>query len=303
MTLKNITAIIFCTLALVTQAAAQADSLLPATLLSPGAVLNLISNRFTFTEGPAADRSGNIFFTDQPNDNIWEYDLTGRLTKYLQGTERSNGLYFGRAGQLVACADQDGRLVAFGPGKRKTILLTGFHGKKFNGPNDCWVAPGGATYFTDPFYPRDYRNPQQQTQESESVYYLLPGKKSAMVADSTLKKPNGIVGTPDGHYLYVADIGDNKTYRYRITESGSLSDRQLFVNQGSDGMTIDEQGNVYLTGNGVTVYDAAGRKLGHIPVPAKWTANICFGGGDRKTLFITASENIFTLAMSVKGTR
>jgi len=114
-------------------------------------------------------------------------------------------------------------------------------------------------------------------------------------------KPNGIVGTPDGKWLYVADIGDNKTYKYQVNKDGSLSNRRLFVPQGSDGMTLDEQGNLYLTGKGVTIYDATGRKIGNIAVPAGWTANICFGGKDRTTLFITASTAVYTLHMQVKG--
>jgi gluconolactonase len=121
-----------------------------------------------------------------------------------------------------------------------------------------------------------------------------------MVA-SDLVKPNGIVGTPDGRYLYVADIGAGKTYKYSIGPGGMPTGRELFVAQGSDGMTLDERGDVYLTGDGVTVYDSAGKKIAHIPVPEKWTANLCFGGKDKKELFITASEGIYILPMRVKG--
>jgi gluconolactonase len=116
-----------------------------------------------------------------------------------------------------------------------------------------------------------------------------------------LVKPNGIVGTPDGRYLYVADIGGGKTYKYSIGPDGMLTGRALFVTQGSDGMTLDERGDVYLTGDGVTVYDSTGKKIAHIPVPEKWTANLCFGGSDKRILFITASEGIYVLPMRVKG--
>ena len=127
------------------------------------------------------------------------------------------------------------------------------------------------------------------------------GKHEAILVDGDLQQPNGIVGTPDGKHLYVSDIRASKTYVYDIAADGTLTNRQLFVAQGSDGMTLDNQGNLYLSGRGVTVYSPAGVKLGNIPVPSRWTGNVCFGGKDRNILFITASESIYTLPMRVKG--
>jgi len=132
------------------------------------------------------------------------------------------------------------------------------------------------------------------------VYLLEKNKKPIIVADD-LVQPNGIIGTADGKYLYVADIGDSKTYRYRIAADGKLVEKHLFTNMGSDGMTIDDQGNVYLTGNGVTVFNKEGKQIEQIPVPEEWTGNICFGGKDNRSLFITASKSIYTLKMKVKG--
>ena len=77
--------------------------------------------------------------------------------------------------------------------------------------------------------------------------------------------------------------------------------KRLFCEMGSDGMTLDSEGNVYLTGKGVTVFNAAGKQIEHIPIAAGWTANVCFGGPDRQTLFITAQEFLFGLRMRVKG--
>jgi gluconolactonase len=101
--------------------------------------------------------------------------------------------------------------------------------------------------------------------------------------------------------LYVADIQDRKTYKYRINKDGSLTDRQLFAEMGSDGITLDEKGNLYLTGNGITVFSPSGEKIAHIPVGAKSTSNLCFGGKDRKQLFITEVESVYILPMRVKG--
>jgi gluconolactonase len=99
----------------------------------------------------------------------------------------------------------------------------------------------------------------------------------------------------------VADIKDGKTYQYKINSDGTLQDKVLIIEQGSDGMTLDNKGNIYLTGNGVTVYNKEGKKITNIPIPANWTANVCFGGKMKNILFITASQSIYTLAMQVKG--
>jgi gluconolactonase len=174
-------------------------------------------------------------------------------------------------------------------------------GKRLNGPNDLWIDARGGIYFTDPYYQRPYWARTRSELDGEKVYYLRRGARQPVAVVADLRKPNGIVGTPDGKTLYVSDLGDGKTYAYSIGAGGRLEDRRLFCMQGSDGMTLDERGNVYLTGDGVTVYDPAGRKIAHIPVPEKWTANLCFGGKDRKTLFITASEGVYVLRMRVRG--
>jgi len=133
------------------------------------------------------------------------------------------------------------------------------------------------------------------------VYYLPKGKDQAIVVADGLVRPNGIVGTPDGRWLYVADIQDKKTYKYRINKDATLTDRQLFAEMGSDGITLDERGDLYLTGNGITVFSPSGEKIAHIPVSVKSASNLCFGGKDRKQLFITAVESIYVLSMRVKG--
>src|SRR5690606_13103064 len=122
----------------------------------------------------------------------------------------------------------------------------------FNGPNDVWVAPSGAIYFTDPYYQRDYWTRTSPDMHDQALYIYQDQKVTKL--DNRFTRPNGLIGTPDGKFLYVADIGDSKIYRYAIQADGSLTDRQLFVSRGSDGITIDEHGNIYLTGKGVDVY-------------------------------------------------
>jgi gluconolactonase len=263
--------------------------------------VHLVSRQFGFTEGASVDKRGNVFFTDQPNNRIWEYDTHGRLSVFLDSAGRSNGMYFDRSGRLVTCADEHSQLWAIGPDKKVEVLLKEVGGKQLNGPNDLWIDARGGIYFTDPYYQRPYWTRTKGEIDGERVYYLAPGATEARVAAADVVKPNGIVGTPDGRFLYVADIGAGKTYKYRIGMDGSLSDRRLFVMQGSDGMTLDVRGDVYLTGDGVTIYDTAGTKIGHIAVPEPWTANLCFGSRDKKTLFITASQGLYEIRMRVRG--
>ena len=219
----------------------------------------------------------------------------------MDKTGRSNGLYFDKKGNIISCADEKDELWSISPDKKVTVLMTNFQGQRMNGPNDLWNDPKGGIYFTDPYYQRDYWERKKPDMDGQKVYYLPKGKSEAILVDGDLKQPNGIVGTPDGKYLYVADIRDSKTYKYEISSDGSLKNRQLFIAQGSDGMTLDKQGNLYISGRGVTVYDPSGKKLGNIPVPSRWVGNVCFGGKNRDMLFITATESIYTLPMRVKG--
>jgi gluconolactonase len=270
-------------------------------VVKPGATLVKLPQQFAFAEGPAVDKKGDIYFTDQPNDKIWKYDVNGKLSLFMDKTGRANGLYFDKQQRIVACADEQNELRAITLKKKVTVLLDNFEGQKLNGPNDLWVDKKGGIYFTDPYYQRDYWQRKKPDMKGCYVYYLPKGKSKAMIVDSLLVQPNGIVGKADGSTLYVADINDNKTYRYQINADGSLANRQLFAAQGSDGMTIDREGNIYLAGVGVTVYNAQGVKLGNIPVPSKWVGNLCFGGRHRDLLLITASESVYTLQMAVKG--
>jgi gluconolactonase len=188
------------------------------------------------------------------------------------------------------------------------VLVTNYQGKYLNGPNDVWVAPNGAMFITDPFYKRKWWDHDTMALTNEEVYRLSPDRKTLVRVTGDLQKPNGITGTPDGKTLYVADIGARQTWRYDIQPDGSLTNKTLFCKIGSDGMTIDAQGDLYLCGttmtngmNGVTVFDKTGRQIEHIDVPEKWSANVCFGGKDRRTLFITASTSLYSIRMNVKG--
>lgn len=263
--------------------------------------LQLISKQFSFTEGPAADKEGNIFFTDQPNNKIWKYGIDGNLTLFLDNAGRSNGTYFDHKGNLVTCADENQQLWSVDPKGKITVLVKDIEGKHLNGPNDLWIDPKGGIYITDPYYQRDYWTRKASELDGMKVYYLPKGKKELVLVTDSLKKPNGIVGTPDGKTLYVADIAASKIYKFAIKKDGVLANKQVFVNMGADGITLDNEGNLYLSGKGVTIFNREGAQIGHIDVPEPWTANLCFGGTGRNELFITASTAIYKIPMRVKG--
>lgn len=263
--------------------------------------VKLVSSDFSFTEGCSVDKNGNVFFTDQPNDKIWKYSTDGKLSLFLDKTGRANGTYFDKKGNLITCADEYGQLWSISPSGKVKIILKDLDGKQLNGPNDIWISPNGDMYFTDPYYQRDYWKRTSPDLKSDDVYFLAKGSKKVKVAADGIVKPNGIVGTPDGKFLYVSDINAGKTYKYTIEKNGELTGKQLIINKGSDGMTLDEKGNVYLTlGPGVYIYNPEGKMIAELKVP-DGPSNVCFGGKDRNILFITAHKTIHTLKMKVKG--
>jgi gluconolactonase len=265
-------------------------------IIARGATVQKLAGGFKFTEGPAADVAGNVFFTDIPNSRIHKWSAEGTVSTFLENSGRANGLFFDRDGNLLACAGGTGRLVSIDPRGRVRVLAEKYQGKPFNSPNDLWRGPRGGIYFSDPRYGGRENLPQ----DGEHVYYFSADRERLIRVIDDMVRPNGLVGTPDGKLLYVADHGANKTYVYKISSDGTLSDKKLFVPQGSDGMTMDERGNVYMTAAAVLVYDAEGNRIHTIDVPER-PSNVCFGGRDKNTLFITARTSLYALRMQVKG--
>lgn len=288
-------------LAVITLTGTAQDLTSNKDLIAKGAKVTKVGGGYTFTEGPAVAPDGRVFFTDQPNDKIDVWSEKGNnITTFMQPCERSNGMYFNKKGELVACADLHNRLVAISMDKKMRTLTENFNGQPLNAPNDLWIAPNGGIYFTDPYYHRDYwEKGRKEMQNKRGVYYLSPGGEVIRVIDD-YKQPNGLIGTPDGKTLYVSDINDGKIWKYTINPDGTLSNKTFFAPEGSDGMSIDNKGNVYLTNKQVSVFDKTGKKIASIEVP-ETPSNVCFGGKNRNTLFITARTSVYTLKMKVKG--
>ncbi|UOU98062.1 SMP-30/gluconolactonase/LRE family protein [Chryseobacterium daecheongense] len=261
-----------------------------------------VSGQFSFTEGPSSDEEGNVYFTDQPNDKIyvWEWK-TNKITEFLDKTGRANGTHFDKDGNLITCSDDKGEIWKISKDKKIQVLLKDFEGKRLNGPNDVWNDSFGGLYFTDPLYEREYWDDFKQEIPHKSLYYRR--KDGKVVKIDTFTQPNGIVGSEKFRKLYVSDIDAKKTYVYDILDEGKLSERKLFCEMGSDGMTLDKHGNLYLTGDGVHVFNRQGKKMYHIPIPEDWTSNVTFGGENNEVLFITASKSVYILPTRVRGTK
>lgn len=271
-------------------------------LFEPTSEVTKVATGYKFTEGPSVARDGRVFFTDQPNDKIliWN-EKDNSVSTFLESTERSNGTYFNKKGELVCCADLNNRLIAFSMNKKMRVLAENFDGKHLNGPNDLWINPKNeGIYFSDPYWPRDYwEKGHSEIQDKRAVYYLQPdGVVIRVIAD--FKSPNGLIGTPDGKTLYASDMGDRKIWKYDIQADGTLSNKTLFAPEGADGMTIDNLGNIYLANRGISVYSPDGKSITKIKVPESIT-NLCFGGKKRNILFITSGTSAYILKMNVKG--
>ncbi len=273
-----------------------------AGVVAEGAELELVADGFEFTEGPATNAAGEVFFTDQPNDRILKVALDGAVSEFLKPSGRANGMYFDAAGDLWVCADAENELWRVSPTGDVEVVVADFGGNRLNGPNDVWVRPGGGLYVTDPLYVRDYwTRGAESEQPTEGVYFLPDGGSELVLVDGTLEKPNGVIGSADGRTLFVADIGAGKIFSYRIEADGGLRDRDFFCEHTSDGLALDDEGNVYATGReGVTIYGPDGASIETIKVPQGWTANVTFGGVNRDRLFVTATSGLYSIRTRVR---
>ena len=261
-------------------------------VVAPGAKLEKIAGGFTWAEGPAEDARGNIFFTDNRENLVYKLFPNGEVEVFIENSRGDNGLYIDINGILLSCASGSKELVSIDSNGNYTVLADSYDNKPLNAPNDLWVDPKGGIYFTDPYWGRE--------QGRSRIYYLAPDLKKLILATDDVFKPNGVICTPDGRLLYVTDWVKKNTHVFTVNADGTLSDKKLFAPEGDDGMTMDTEGNVYLTGKAVTVYDPDGNKIDTIEVP-EVPANLIFGGKDKQTLLITARTSIYSIRMSVKG--
>ena len=273
-------------------------------LVPAEATLERVATDFQFTEGPAWDGKGALYFSDIPADTIYKLDLAGNVAPFLKPSGKSNGLLLDRDGALLACRHWERNVARISMDEKVTIIADSYGGKKLNSPNDLCLASDGSLYFTDPHYGLEGR-PQEQP--VEGVYRVTSEGKIARVIDD-MTRPNGIDLSPDGKTLYVADSQDCKLRAYARQPDGSVTGGRDFIDMRHegpgvpDGMALDSEGNIYCTNGGVWVISPDGRRLGTIAVP-EVTANCTFGGPDHRDLYITASKSVYRIRLGARGLR
>lgn len=253
---------------------------------------------FQFTEGPATDAEGNVYFTDIPSNRIHKIDLTGKLSLFLDNTQGCNGLMFDSKGRLLACQGRAGRVIAIDPStKNITPVAEKYEGKKFNGPNDITIDRQGGVYFTDPQFGR------QPSQDKPGVYYVSPTGTVTRLLEGD--RPNGVLLSPDEKTLYVLYTSEKSLTAYPLEQPGKIGVGKHFdaVKYPGDGLTVDTKGNLYITQPGqkmLQIVGPDGKELGQIKIPES-PANVCFGGKGMKTLFVTARNSLYTIETEMQG--
>ena len=284
-------------LAVAVQATAAGEMTLD-DIVAPGTEPIVLGTGYGCSEGPAADARGNIYFSDGQNDSIHFYELGQPVRLFVDDSTDANGMMFNRRGELYVCEGAAYRIVAFDvETKEKRVLAENFEGLRFNEPNDLAIDATGGFYFTDP----NYRHRGQETVRKEDTYYVSADGEITRVS-TVCEKPNGVLLTPDDKVLYLADNRTRQIYRYDVLGPGELANETLWLELDGhpDGMTLDEHGNLYIGCNkaGIEIYSPEGRKIGTLPITA---SNLCFGGEDFSTLYITSWDKFLALPTQVRG--
>ncbi len=276
----------------------------PIPGIGPVGDVKQVHTGFEFTEGPAADASGNLYFTDIPKNRIHKLDATGTLSVFAEPSGHCNGLMV--AGDRLLACEMDGRLKQFNlTDAKETALAEQYEGKRFNAPNDLVIDKTGGIYFTDP----RFRAPDPWPQGKEAVYYrAADGTVTRLVDDR--KAPNGVILSPNEKTLYVIPSMEKEMWTYPIESPGRIGAGKLLCelrqpegtsSGGGDGLTIDTSGNLYITSAlGIQVVSPDGKILGVIAIPEQ-PANVTFGGADRKTLYVTARKSLYSVSMEATG--
>jgi gluconolactonase len=285
--------------------AAPALAAEPIPGIGPAGEVKQVQGGFMFTEGPACDAYGGVYFSDVAGNKIHKVDAKGELSTLLDPSNHTNGLMFNGAGRLVAC-EMDGRLIEIDVATKKvTVLADGYEGKRFNAPNDLVIDKAGGIYFTDPHF----RAPMPLPQGVRAFYYRDPAGKVTRLG-TVENAPNGVILSPDEKTLYVIPSLQAEMLAFAVEAPGKLGPRRTFCSLkqaegqaggGGDGLAVDTKGNLYITSKlGVQVFSPAGKLLGVIEFPEQ-PANCTFGGPENKTLYATARTSLYAVPMEATG--
>jgi len=259
---------------------------LPAGVFAPGAAPVLLTNGITgsFFEGPSWDGASNVFFTDGPNNRIYQWSDAGGLSVWMTNAAGPNGTYMASNGDLLVCQAGLKRVVRIAMNRIVTPVVNNYYGTNFNSCNDLWEAPDGGIYFTDPRWGPN----------GGLVYFVAPLSTQAVrLATTNVIQPNGIIGTQDGKTLYIDDDAGQKVYRYTMLPDGTVRNGAVFATVGRDGTTIDDQGNIYpcnWSASRINVFNEDGQQIDFVTLPYQcW--NCTRYGAQLDTLFITAGSS------------
>ncbi|MFN8256752.1 MAG: SMP-30/gluconolactonase/LRE family protein [Bacteroidales bacterium] len=258
------------------------DNELPSVDYEP---VKIISN-LQFAEGPAF-YNGDLYFSDIDANRIYMWNESAGLTVFKENSGEANGLYFDNSGKLYVCESGNKRVVSIDASQKLTVAADQYNLKPFNEPNDLWISPKSDVYFTDPVYKGTL------SQNGEYVYCIKASEGQVLKVVGDLVRPNGIIGNSNGTMLYIADHGAKIIYSYSIMNDGTLANKQVFASVQADGLTIDSQGNIYAASDEIKVFSSRGILIDSISIPGTLT-NLCIGGTDNKTLFITTHNQVFT---------
>jgi len=272
------------------------------------AQIERLATGFQFTEGPVWNSSGGyLLFSDIPGNRIIKYTPGEGISDFRVPSGKSNGLTFDREGRLVACEHQNRRVSVTQKDGTVTTVASHYKGKKLNSPNDVVVKSDGSVYFTDPPYGLNPVFGSLGSQELPffGVYRLSPpGEELRLLVDDSV--PNGLAFSLDESLLYIADTENSHIRVFDVDDDGNVANGRIFAEISGeplapDGMKIDSEDNVYVTGKGgVWVLNPAGSRIGVIPVP-ELPANLSWGDEDWKTLFITARRSLYRIRLSIPG--
>ena len=265
-------------------------------ILIPGEGWQLVSEGYKFTEGPATNAKGEVFFNDATISKTYRIGLDNKVSEFIADSKKGNGQAFGPDGKLYAVADQ--KIIAYDGDGKATVIADGFAG------NDIVVAHNGNIYVTNP--------PAGNSNDPSKVWLIKPNGEKTVV-DTGLKYTNGITVSPDQTLLYVADYRSHWVYSYLIQPDGSLQNKQRFYwlhapdtsdQSNADGIRVDNDGRLYVaTAMGIQVCDQAGKVQCIIPTPNGQLSNLSFGGPHFDTLFATCGDKVYKRRLKVQGSQ
>lgn len=252
--------------------------------------IRCIASGLQFAEGPTY-YNGNLYFSDIDGNAIYRWNETDGGIIYKSDLVRPNGLFFNPQGLLYVCEGGNKQIVSIDGLKNISVITDSYNSKPYNEPNDLWVSPSGNIYFTDPNFTSSL------TQDGQDVYCVLASTSEVVKVIDDLIKPNGIVGNSDGTILYVTDYGASEIYKFSISTDGSLTNRQLFAKVQADGLTIDDDGNLYAASKSIMIYSSTGELIRTIDLSGTLTNLFYVNENNLQLLYATTHNEVFQISL------